>query len=79
MVYTSTITKKGQITIPLILRDVFGLKEGAKVFFETQNGQEAIILKPKKSIFDLAGTFKPKKVENILRIREKMVGSVKPR
>ncbi|MDP2951205.1 MAG: AbrB/MazE/SpoVT family DNA-binding domain-containing protein [bacterium] len=79
MIYTSTITKKGQITIPLVLRDIFGLKEGAKVFFEAQNDKKAIILKPKKSIFDLAGTFQPSKVENILKVREKMLGSVVPR
>jgi len=79
MTYTSTITKKGQITIPLALRDIFGLKEGARIFIEAQNGGKEITLKPKKSIFDIAGAFEPKRVENVLRIREKMANSYRPR
>jgi len=79
MTYTSTITKKGQVTIPFALRDLFGLKEGAKIFIEAQKESQEIILKPKKSIFDLAGKFEPKKVSSALQIREKMVRAYLPR
>ena len=79
MTFASTITKKGQITIPIEIRRVFDLKEGGKVFIETVKGERAITLRPKKSIFDLADQFKPKKVENAILIREKMAKAYSPR
>ena len=30
----STVTKKGQVTIPKVIRDKLGLKKGTKVYFE---------------------------------------------
>lgn len=41
----ATITSKGQITIPHIFRQRFGLKEGMKVVFTQENNE--IILFPK--------------------------------
>ena len=79
MVYTTTITQKGQVTIPVEIRKLFDLKQGGKVFIEALKDGKAITLTPKKSIFDLAGTYKPKKVENAVFIREKMAKSYKPR
>lgn len=40
----STITKKGQITIPKKLRDEFNLKPGKKVFFV--KSEDGILIKP---------------------------------
>ena len=33
------VTSKGQITIPLAIRDMLGLKSGDKVFFEESKGK----------------------------------------
>ena len=33
------VTSKGQITIPLVIRDMLGLKSGDKVFFEEIKGK----------------------------------------
>ena len=33
------VTSKGQITIPLVIRDMLGLKSGDKVFFEESKGK----------------------------------------
>ena len=33
------VTSKGQITIPLMIRNVLGLKTGDKVFFEENKGR----------------------------------------
>ena len=40
----STITKKGQITIPRKLRDEFNLKPGKKVFFV--KSEDGVLIKP---------------------------------
>lgn len=72
MIYTSTITKKGQMTIPKPLRDVLGLEEGEKIFIEAEKDKKEIRIRPYPSIFELAGKFKPKKIENAIKIREKM-------
>ncbi|MHA2365585.1 MAG: AbrB/MazE/SpoVT family DNA-binding domain-containing protein [Candidatus Hodarchaeales archaeon] len=40
----STITKKGQITIPKKLRDEFNLKPGKKVFFVKSD--DGVLIKP---------------------------------
>jgi len=71
MIHTSTITKKGQITIPKQIRESFDLKEGEKVFIEISN--EEIKIKPRPDIFELAGKFKPRKVKDAVKIRETMM------
>ena len=37
------VTSKGQITIPLIIRNLLQLKTGDKVFFEENNGKVYIV------------------------------------
>jgi antitoxin PrlF len=39
----ATITEKGQVTIPKVIRDKLGLKKGRKVYFELR-GEEAVML-----------------------------------
>ncbi len=52
---TATLTSKGQITIPVQVRNALGIETGDKIdFFEIENGQFAI--KPRTaSIRDLEG------------------------
>lgn len=79
MIYTSTITKKGQITIPKQIRESLDLKEGERVFIEMEKDSEEIKIKSSPDIFELAGKFKPKKIEDAVEIREKMLKVYKPR
>ena len=39
----ATVTEKGQVTIPKLIRDKLGLKKGTKVYFELR-GKEAVML-----------------------------------
>ncbi len=51
----STVTKKGQVTIPLWLRKLLGLKTGEKVLFEIE--EKKIVLKKahRNPVADLVG------------------------
>lgn len=79
MTYTSTITKRGQITIPKEIREIFDLKAGEKVLIEAEKKYREIKVKSTPSIFELAGKFKPKKIANAVKIREKMTRIYHPR
>lgn len=70
--YPTTITQKGQVTIPKKLRDKYGFRKYDKVIIEPGKGH--VKIKPVKDILDLAGTFKPKKNANVsvLKAREEM-------
>ena len=48
------VTKKGQTTIPSRLRKKFKIEEGTRL--EVVETDEGILLKPKKTIWDLIGT-----------------------
>ena len=73
MIYQSTITKKGQITIPKDLRDFLGLKTRSKISFKLEKNKKEIKIRKEPDILDLAGKFKPKKrVINAVKIREIM-------
>ena len=48
------VTRKGQTTIPSYLRKKFKIEEGPRL--EVIETEEGILLKPKKTIWDLIGT-----------------------
>jgi len=79
MVYSTTITKKGQITIPKEIREILKLKEGEKLEVKFEKKKKEIKIKPIPDILDLAGTFKPKKIVDPVKIREMMGKMYKPR
>jgi antitoxin PrlF len=55
----TTMTKKGQVTIPKEIRDILGLKEHDKIVFGLKDGE--ITMKPiRGSVLDLRGSVKPK-------------------
>ena len=54
MDYEVVVTKKGQTTIPSRLRKKFKIEEGTRL--EVVETEEGILLKPKKTIWDLIGT-----------------------
>lgn len=49
-----TVTRKGQTTIPVRMREKYKIREGTKL--EVIDTGEGVLLKPKMSIFDLAGS-----------------------
>ena len=81
MTYTTTISKKGQITIPKPLREFLELKGTPRFALEPEEKRERKVIKIKlvEDILDLAGTFKPKKMENAVKLRKKMTTTYKPR
>ena len=54
----STMTRKGQVTIPKAIRDRLGVKEGEKVLF-VMRGEEVVLKIIKGTILDLRGSVQP--------------------
>lgn len=52
----TTITQKGQITLPKKMRDMFGMDQFDKVIVKIEN--DHIAIKPSEDILDLAGRYK---------------------
>jgi len=80
---TTTITKKGQITIPILIRKQLSLKKGDKVAVKFED-KKAIIRKI-PSIFDLRGSVPtPEEVKKLSwkeiekKAHDDMVKKVKP-
>lgn len=68
---TYSITKKGQVTIPQVLREKFGLETGDEVFFE--EGKDAIKVKPAKvTLKSVYGSVKPLKKKMTLKKMRKI-------
>ncbi|HEX9721914.1 MAG TPA: AbrB/MazE/SpoVT family DNA-binding domain-containing protein [Candidatus Paceibacterota bacterium] len=72
MTYSTTITKKGQITIPKKLRDALRVRAGERLTVELEKSKEAIRIKPAMSLRELAGSFRVKKPIDPVKIREYM-------
>ena len=53
----STLTRKGQVTIPKPIRDRLKVKEGEKVFF-VMRGDEVVLKVLRGTILDLKGSVK---------------------
>jgi AbrB family looped-hinge helix DNA binding protein len=68
----STLTRKGQITIPKSLRDRLGLQLGDRVSFRLRG--EEIVLKPvQRTILDLEGSVQPRRrPEDFARVRRQV-------
>ena len=70
----TTMTQKGQVTIPVSIRKALGVKPGQKVAFEKKKDQ--IIIKPAVDFFSLRGSIKSKKpfdIKAMDRTAEKLV------
>jgi len=66
-----SVTRKGQITIPVTLRRKFRIEEGSKVEVVEEEGN--IVIRKLPSIFDLAGSGAGKgDVEKLKRILDQM-------
>lgn len=49
----TSVTQKGQVTIPSLYRDMFGIKTGSKVIFEEKEG--LLELRPAPDFFSFQG------------------------
>lgn len=58
----STITKKGQVTIPKPLREKLHIQEGDSLVFEMKDDMLILKKKEKRSILSLGGIAKGRKV-----------------
>lgn len=54
----STLTSKGQTTIPREIRKVLGLKQNDRILYEVEDGRVAI--KPAPAVHELYAIFKPR-------------------
>ncbi len=67
---TSTITRKGQVTIPKDIRDSLNLTEGQRVFF-VQRGQDIVLKVLRGNILELRGSVQPaNRPEDFRKVRE---------
>ena len=55
---TSTVTSKGQITIPLEIRERFGIRAGPRVHFFVGDDDSIDFVPANRSVRDLAGMLK---------------------
>lgn len=60
MQFTTTVTQKGQATIPVAIRRKLGMKPNSKIVFELKNNMEASI-KPVADFFAMKGSVKSNK------------------
>ena len=66
----TTLTQKGQVTIPRKIREEIGLKTSDKVLFE-KRGDEIVIKPFKKNILDFKGIAKTqRKIRNYDKLRK---------
>ena len=57
----TTITTKGQVTIPNYFRQKLKLRSGSQVAFRSASDAKTLILRPIPDFADLLGVFKTKK------------------
>ena len=66
----TTVTQKGQITVPKAMRDKLGIKAYGAVVMDINKSQ--ITVKPVQDVVDLAGSFKTKVTKSPLAARAEM-------
>lgn len=71
--FSTTITQKGQITLPKQLRELLGLSTGQRVGIAVVDPkQNTMQVKPVPSLMSLAGKYKVKKPMDPVKTREYM-------
>lgn len=72
MSYQTTITKKGQLTLPKKVREALGLRTGDRVVLEPDPAHKKIKITPLPSLEKLAGSFRVTSSRNPVEIRKEM-------
>lgn len=70
MTYQTTVTTKGQITIPKKFRDMLKLNKFRKVEVEMQKDNQAVVIKPALDFLEVARRIKVRKKIDALKARE---------
>ena len=67
----STITSKGQITIPKVVREALHLEVGDKVYFDVKDDGSVVLMARNQPVESLFGMLKTKaRLKRALRIEE---------
>lgn len=73
----STVTQKGQVTIPKKIRDLVGISIYQKVSLAVDG--DSVVLSPQKTILELSPTLLAPKGKNALKARKYTPQNYKPR
>ena len=76
MQFTTTVTQKGQATVPAPIRKKLGIKPNSKVIFELKSGGE-VSWKPVLDFFALQGSIKSNKPFDIEAMDKSVKGYFK--
>ncbi len=77
MEYMTTVTQKGQVTIPAVFRKRLGISRGKKVrFVPSPTNAGEIILQPLKDLRSLRGVFQTNKRYNKNAARETIIADI---
>lgn len=60
MQFTTSVTQKGQATIPALIRQKLGIMPNTKIIFEINENND-VVIKPVKDFFSLKGSIKSAK------------------
>ena len=69
MTYLTTITKKGQMTMPKKVRKILGIKIPSQVELEIDKKTKQLQIRRAPDIMDFAGRFKVEKPINAIKVR----------
>jgi AbrB family looped-hinge helix DNA binding protein len=72
MPFQSTITRKGQLTIPKDVREFLGLRLGERVLIDLDKRHRQVKITPLPTLEELAGSFRVKSPSHALVLRKKM-------
>ena len=70
MTYQTTITRKGQLTIPKEIRDALGILELQKMTIKLEEKEREIRIKPIRDFLQVAKQIKVRKKVNPLKARK---------
>lgn len=75
MLGITTITRKGQVTIPIAIRNALGLSPFDKVQIRIHKGNT--LIEPVPDLLSMGGSIKPVKGRSVLKAREFMENNYK--
>lgn len=72
MTYQTTITKKGQITVPKPFRDALHLTKNKKLMIDFEERKGEIRIKPAHDFLEVARSIKVRRKMDVVKAREYM-------
>jgi len=71
MIHTVSVTSKGQVTIPVAVRQALGIKEGTKLKIQLKEDKFIAFPVKKKDITEYFGTLEGALIDNTNTLRDK--------